>query len=248
MNDTIELLQSHFSQRSFSDQPVDEAILTEIVKSAQAAPTSINGQQISLVVVRDPARRARIAELAGGQAWIAKAPVFICLVADLSKTQLGMELAGEEQVVQDTAEAVLVTSVDAGITLATLSTAARSFGLGSVSIGGIRRSPAEMIELLELPHLTFPLVGLSVGHPEGVTPVKPRLPLETYWHNERYSLNGDEMRAAIKRYNETLLEHWRTTGRTDGDSWSVSISGYYRRNYFPKVKDALARQGFTFTR
>ena len=60
-NETLRLLQTHRSDRSFLDQPVSEADLAQIVEAAYRAPTSNNGQHISLVVVRDAARRAKMA-------------------------------------------------------------------------------------------------------------------------------------------------------------------------------------------
>jgi len=94
MNKTVRLLQAHHSSRSYKSDAVPAEILDAIIESAHRAPTSINSQQISLVVVRDAASRARIAEIAGGQPWIAQAPVFIAVVADFYKTGLAVEKAG----------------------------------------------------------------------------------------------------------------------------------------------------------
>ena len=66
-NPTLELLDSHRSDRSFLDKPVDEAILAQIVEAAHRGPTSINAQHISLVVVRDPVLVGRRVELAGAR-------------------------------------------------------------------------------------------------------------------------------------------------------------------------------------
>jgi FMN reductase [NAD(P)H] len=79
---------------------ITEDILEAIVESARRAPTSTNSHEISLVVVRNADSRARIAEIAGGQLWIAQAPVFIAVVVDLYKTGLGVEKAGGVQVFQ----------------------------------------------------------------------------------------------------------------------------------------------------
>ena len=48
--------------------------------------------------------------------------------------------------------------------MATLMTAARAFGLGVVPIGGIRRDPQAMIDLLRLPPNTFPVDGVVLGY------------------------------------------------------------------------------------
>src|SRR5512146_1445866 len=164
MNETLRVQQSHRSIRSYKPDPVSDEMLDQIIAAAHRAPTSMNAQEISLVVVRDAERRARIAELAGGQAWVEQAPVFIAIIIDFHKTDLGVRKAGKTQIIHESMEGFGVAAVDAGIVLGTLITSAESLGLGVVPIGGIRRNPQGMIDLLELPPLTFPLVGLCIGH------------------------------------------------------------------------------------
>ena len=164
MNPTLDLLHKHHSDRSFTDEAIAEQDLAAIVEAAYRAPTSINGQQVSVVVVRDAAKRARIAEIAGGQPWIAKAPVFITVLIDFNKTRVGVEAAGAQQIIHESVEGFAVGAVDAGIALGSLMVAARSLGLGIVPIGGFRRDPQAVIDLLELPPLTFPIAGVAIGH------------------------------------------------------------------------------------
>ncbi len=241
MNDTLELLQSHHSTRSYTDQAVTDAMLDEIIHAAWRGPTSMNAQEISLVVVRDTARRARIVEIAGGQPWIAQAPVFITLVIDFNKTRIGVEKAGQTQIIQESMEGFGVAAVDAGITLSNLMTAARSLGLGIVPIGGIRRHPQAMIDLLELPPLTFPLVGLCIGHVAIDVPQKPRMDIQTFRHDERYNASG--YTAAIDAYDETIMEYWEQLGRSDGLTWSQNLGNIINRVYFPEVRPVAAKQG-----
>ncbi len=241
MNDTLKLLQSHHSIRSFTDQAVSDEMLDQIVRSAWRGPTSMNGQEISLVVVRDAAKRARIAEYAGGQAWVAQAPVFITVVIDFAKTAIGVEKAGQTQLIHESMEGFGVAAVDAGITLANLMTAARSLGLGVVPIGGIRRNPQAMIDLLGLSALTFPLVGLCIGHIANDVPQKPRLDIRTFRHDECYDASGYV--SAIDRYDETLLDYWQQLGRSDGLSWSSTLGNAYQKVYFPEVRPVAIRQG-----
>ena len=134
MNETVRLLQAHHSSRSYKTDPIPAEILEAIIECAHRAPTSTNSQEVSLVVVRNPAKRARIAEIAGGQPWIAEAPVFIAVIVDFYKTGLGVEKAGAEQVFQRSLEGILAAVSDAGIAMATLMTATRAFGLGVVPI------------------------------------------------------------------------------------------------------------------
>lgn len=242
MNEMTQLLKSHRSERSYLDKAVPDNVLDDIIEAAWRAPTSVNSQQVSLVVVRDAATRARIAELAGGQTWIAQAPVFITLLLDMYKSQQGITAEGKKQLAQESVESLISGSTDVGIALGALMTAARSHGLGIVPIGGIRRDPQAMIELLRLPELTFPVVGLVLGYVDKPAAQKPRMALSGFRHEERYDTSV--LPGAIAAYNRVLTAHWQQTGREDGDNWGNNTASYYQHIYFPKVQPAILNQGF----
>jgi FMN reductase [NAD(P)H] len=242
MNETIRLLQAHHSSRSYKSDPIPEEILEVIIESAHRAPTSTNSQEVSLVVVRDADSRARIAEIAGGQPWIAQAPVFIAVVVDLYKTGLGVKKAGAEQVFQRSLEGILAAVSDAGIAMATLMTAARAFGLGVVPIGGIRRDPQAMIHLLGLPPNTFPVDGVVLGYAAEESPQKPRMSIESFRHDEKY--HPEALKPAIDAYDQTLEEYWQKIGRADGLSWSANMARHYG-TFSRLIKSIAEKQGFT---
>lgn len=239
-------MTSHRSVRSFTDAPIHQDDLNAIIEAAHLSPTSINGQQVSLIVVRDPEKKKAIAKIAGGQPWIEKAPVFLAFVMDFYKTGLAVEKTGQKQVIHESVEAMIVGGVDVGIALGRAMATAQSLGLGIVPIGGIRNDPQAMIELLDLPPLTFPLAGMCIGHIDKNADLKPRLPLASFKHEERY--HKAELKEMIDAYDETLIDHWKKTGRSDGTSWSSSIAGPYSKVYFPKVKPVAEKQGFLNTK
>lgn len=241
MNDTLRIQQSHRSIRSYKPDPLSDAMLDQIIAAAHRAPTSMNAQDISLIVVRDAEKRARIAELSGGQAWIAQAPVLIVIAIDFHKTDLGVRKAGQAQIIHESMEGFGVAAVDAGIALGTMITAAESLGLGIVPIGSIRRNPQAMIDLLELPPYTFPLVGLCIGHIKDDVPPKPRMDIKTFRHDERYDASGYP--AAIDAYDAELMDYWKQIGRSDGVAWSSNLGNFYKQVYFPQVKPVAAMQG-----
>lgn len=246
MSEAVGVMLAHRSTRKYTDQPVSDAMLDQIIEAAYRAPTSVNGQQVSLVVSRDPQQRARIAQIAGGQPWIAQAPVFITVLVDYYKTHVGLEKAGETQIIQETVEGLLVGALDAGIALGNLMVAARALGLGIVPIGGIRRDPQAMIDLLGLPRLTFPIAGVCIGHPAHVPVQKPRLAPGSFRHAETY--DSAAIAPAIDAYDQEIMDYWAQIGRTDGLPWSENTASYYARVYFDHVRDVAERQGFTATR
>ena len=241
MNETLRIQQSHRSIRSFKADPVSDAMLGQIIAAAHRAPTSMNAQEISLIVVCDAERRARIAELCGGQPWVAQAPVFITIVIDFHKTDLGVRKAGQTQIIHESMEGFGVAATDAGIVLGTLIPAAESLGLGIVPIGSIRRNPQGMVDLLGLPPLTFPLVGLCIGHIKDDMPLKPRMDIRAFRHNERYDASC--YTTAIDAYDTAIMDYWKQIGRSDGVTWSSNLGNSYRQVYFPQFKPVAAMQG-----
>ncbi|MBC2855222.1 MAG: NADPH-dependent oxidoreductase [Cetobacterium sp.] len=242
MNEVINVLENHRSIRSYLEKDIPKDIILEILTSAQDAPNSINGQQTSVIVIRDKDTKRKLAELAGGQPWIEKAPVFLIFVMDFYKTEVAVKKAGKVQIIEESAEGLLAGAVDAGILLGTTVAAAESLGLGTVCIGGIRNSPEEIIKLLNLPKKTFPLVGLALGYPADNSRKKPRLPLDTFIHEEKY--NPEKIVEEIDGYDKLMDKYLIEIGREQEKNWSDFVSQYYSKVYFPKVYPILKEQGF----
>lgn len=243
MNNTIETIKNHRSIRQYLDKDIPNEIVDEIVKAAQAMPNSINGQQTSVIVVRDKAKREKLAELVGNQPYVAKAPVFLIFVMDFYRTHLAGEKTGFTQVIHESVEGIGAGSVDVGIALGASVIAAESLGLGTVPIGGIRKNPEEVIELLGLPKYTFPLVGLVVGYPENESHKKPRVPFDTFRHDEKYDIEAVEN--SINPYDEEMSVYLKDIGRSEQEvNWSTTTSRIYQSIYYPKVKPVMEEQGF----
>ncbi len=244
MNSTIESILNHRSIRSYSDQEINQAHLDLILECAQAAPSSINGQQMSVIVIRDKETKAKISELAGGQAWIKQAPVFLLFVADFYRAKLAADKAGESLVIAGNMEGTLVGSIDVGLAMGNTIAAAESLGLGTVCIGGIRKSPQEMIDLLGLPDYVYPMVGLCVGHidQDNVPAKKPRFPKEAVLHTETYNTNIQDI---INTYDQTIYSYMSERGEgQDPHDWSHFIAHVYKNVYFPEVSTTLKKQKF----
>ncbi len=244
MNEVLNTLTDHRSIRSYTDEAVSDAQIDQIIQAVQSAPTSINGQQVTVITVQDKERKKKISELAGGQPWIDQAPVFLLFCADFNRAKIALEeLNNIELKVTDGLESVLVGAVDAGIALGTATAAAESLGLGTVPIGAVRGKPDELIELLELPKYVFPVSGLVIGHPADRSAKKPRLPQAAVHHKETYQ--AEQLKPLIEAYDEQMSEYMkqRTNGK-ETRNWSQGIAAYYQRLYYPHIREMLEKQGF----
>lgn len=242
MNKVIDTMKNHRSIRNYIDKDISEEIINELVNVAQAAPNSINGQQTSLLVIKDKATKEKLAELTGGQSWIAAAPVFFIFIADFYKIKAASEITGLPMKITESVESIMVASVDAGLSAQNLMTAAESLGLGIVPIGGIRKNPDEVIKLLGLPTYTFPILGVAAGYPSNNSKMKPRMPKVLYRHNEKY--NGENMKEAIVEYDKEMAYYLKEIGRPQEINWSSNTMNIYQYVYYPKVYPVLKEQGF----
>lgn len=242
MSQVYELISNHVSIRKYKNEEVREKDLDKILKSTQFAPSSINGQQWSVIVIKDEETRKKIATLAGGQKWLAEAPVFLVFVADYYRTALALKKENKEFRNIESIEATMVASVDVGIAFSNAMNVAESMGYGIVPIGAIRKEPMEIIELLELPKYVYPILGMCIGIPDESPMKKPRLPEEAVIHKEKYNKDLENL---INQYDSTIEEYMnvRTQGE-DVKTWSQGISSIYDKIYFPKVYPTLKQQGF----
>ncbi|MGD8625011.1 MAG: NADPH-dependent oxidoreductase [Anaerolineae bacterium] len=207
---TIEQIYGHYSVRSYTPDPVPAHLVEAVVAAGQRASTSSNLQTYSAVAVADPERRRRLAELCGDQDQIRQAPVFVAWCADLSRLDRVCRRRGYQQVTEYV-EDFLVAAVDAALAMQNAALAAESLGLGICYIGAIRNHPQDVIDLLEMPRLVFPISGMTLGWPVAEPFIRPRLPLEAILHWETYDPAGEER--ALADYDRAMIETGIYRGR-----------------------------------
>jgi FMN reductase (NADPH) len=249
-NPTLDLIHRHASQRRYKPDAVPAALIEAVVAAAQCSSTSSNLQTYSVIAVTNAAKRERLATLCADQSFILEAPVFLAWVADLARLDRVCELRGCTQVTEHV-ESFLVAAVDCAIAAQTAALAAESLGLGICYVGSIRNNPQEVIDLLELPRHTFPIVGMSLGWPAKEAHTKPRLPLSAILHRETYQTNQD---AALLEYDQSMAATGIYAGRqvpATGKSENMADYGWLehsaRRAARPVragMRAVLEKQGF----
>lgn len=247
MNETIKQLLNRRSVRSFTKESVKKEDLELIFKAAQRCPTSINAQQISLVYTQNKEMIKEIAKLCGGQKQVETADVFVTFVIDFNRTNHAIESLGKEQVIQKSAEGIVVGSIDAGIMLSSLQNAAESLGYGTTAIGAVRINPDEFIKLLSLPKNTYPLVGSTIGVPTDsakIAPLKPRVPFDSFAFENRY--DDKKVKQGVEQY-EKDMKQFRDANKMDYlTSYKEQTANFYGKFYMREVKKTFEKQGFKF--
>ncbi|MBD1843439.1 NADPH-dependent oxidoreductase [Cyanobacteria bacterium FACHB-63] len=223
-NRTLSDLLSHRSIRSYLSKPLPAGTLELLVAAAQSASTSSNLQTWSVVAVEDQARKERLSQLAGGQAHIRQAPLFLVWLADLARLTHIAESRGLPHEGLNYLEMFLMAAIDASLAAQNAAIAAESLGLGTVYIGGMRNQPEEVAAELGLPQQVFAVFGLCVGYPDPEKPaaIKPRLPQAAVLHREQYSLEAQN--DAIAQYDQTMSNFYTEQQMNIPGNWSQHSS------------------------
>lgn len=247
---TIDLMHRHASVRKFKADPVPADLVEAIIAAAQRASTSSNLQVVSVVAATEVAKRARLSEICG-QEHVAKAPVVLVWCADLRRLDRACALRGYTQVT-DYVENFLMCLLDVGIAAQNGVVAAESLGLGICYLGSIRNNTQAVIDLLGLPRLVFPVVGMAVGWSAAPPAVRPRLPVSAVLHWNAYDPQPRD--AALYEYDRAMIATGIYEGRqvpVPGKSGEVEEYGWLEHSARrvaqaarTDLRDVLTRQGF----
>lgn len=243
----LETMLSHRSVRGFLPSQVPEETLRLVLAAASSAPTSSNLQTWSVVVVQDPARKARLARLAAGQKFIEQSPTLLIWLADLARLEA---LAAERQQSVDGInylELLFVAIIDAALAAQNAVVALESLGLGSVYVGAMRNHPLEVAAELGLPKRVFPVFGLSIGFPDPAvaTGIKPRLAQPAVVHREQYSAAAQP--ATIAEY-DSRMSAFQAEQKMGAEIWTQKVISRVRNAQSlagrDKMRAVLAELGF----
>ena len=162
---TLRTQLNHRTIRDFDGRPLGEELTATLVKAALHAATSQGMQYASIIRVQDPARRQAIAEVCT-QAYVAQAPELWIFVADTRRARRVCQEQGGEGAGARSYDAFNAAVADCMIAAQNTVVAAESHGLGTTYLGSILNDAERICQVLELPELTFPVIGLIMGYPD----------------------------------------------------------------------------------
>lgn len=225
-NEIIESMLRHHSVRSYSHKPVDDDTLDAVIAAAQSPSTWQNGNNWSLVVVRDEATRKALMDFTGRNPFIMDAPVFLVWCADMSRTAAAAQMHESDFLGPQYLDTILVPTVDATLAAQSAVVAAESLGLGICFVGGIRGRMADVCKLLNLPKYCFPVTGMALGWPaeDDKAGVKPRIPRSGQVFLDRY----DEAASvnSLSEMDQNTLAYWESQGE-ERVSWTERAAQYW---------------------
>lgn len=85
--------------------------------------------------------------------------------------------------------------------------AAESVGLGTCFLGSVLNDSKAVIELFELPKLTFPVVAIMFGYPDQQPQRKPRMSMDLRMFEDKYRI-FDSYLDALKDHDEQMTQYY----------------------------------------
>ena len=242
MNTTINLLKNHRSTRNFvKEYEMPKEHLEEILLATKQAPSWMNGQAYSVIVVTNQKIKDKLFSFTTRNPHIVTSSVFFIFLADFTKQKLATEIEDKPFFIENNEAAFINTTTDTVLAMQNTAIAAESIGYGTVFCGGIRDIAEEVIEIFDLPKYTYPICGLSIGKVDDNIPVerlKPRFPLNVNIGINEYPKATKE---DILEYNKTLEEFAEVR---ETKLWSVKFADVYSVDLKPTTKEILKKQGF----
>ncbi|EFA22060.1 nitroreductase family protein [Bifidobacterium gallicum] len=252
-NQTVDALLNRCSIRAFEPDEIDDDTIATLELCAQHAPSSMYLNDWSAIRITDPEKRRKLAEI-GRQSYIGTAPLLYIFVIDEHRNA---QIAQRMGVDVESGEFTLNTSYrftqaqnDATLALQAMATAAESLGLGSVVLGTVLGDIDAVIDLLELPQFTYPVLGLALGKPAQQPEVKPRMPREVQFMENSYF--GDELttRTRMEAFDAEVHTYYdlRNDGRPE-ETFSKQIAKKaVAQGVLQSGLDHAKRQGFRLDR
>lgn len=168
MEPAIQTILSRRSMRKFTDDPVSQEALDQLLQAAMSAPSAVNSQPWEFVVVTDPDRLAKLRVILPFGKFHAPAVIIVCGSPRKAKNPSGLMFW-----VQDCSAAT-----------ENILLAASALNLGSCWVG---IHPIPLIGKLvknafKLPLGVIPLCAIYIGHPQFIKEPKSKYdPHRIHW-------------------------------------------------------------------
>ncbi|MBO7324735.1 MAG: nitroreductase family protein, partial [Bacteroidales bacterium] len=181
----LEFMKNRATLRQYSEKPVSEELLNELLEIACRASNTGNMQLYSIVVTRDAAGKQALAPAHFNQPQVTNAPVVLTFCADLNRYTKWC-LQRDAHPGFDNIQSLAYAAIDAVIASQAFCTAAEANGLGICYLGTTTYNADKIIDVLQLPSLVMPIVTISLGYPAAEPSPCERLPLAAILHQEHY--------------------------------------------------------------
>lgn len=205
-NEMIKRQLDHRTIREFTDEEIPKEVFEQLIEVARRTATANGMQASSIIRVTDREIKKEISEVCK-QEYVARASeLLIFLVDQYRNSQIAREkgFTGDSNRDMDN---FFSSFTDACITAQNIVNAAESLGLGTVYLGSILNDSEKICQILQLPQLTFPVIGLGIGYPNQSPQLKPRMDMKYRVFENKYE-TFDNYLEELKDYDEEMTTYY----------------------------------------
>lgn len=149
--DFEKLIQNRYSCRHYSDQIIEDSVLTKVLEAARLAPTAANRQPFQIIIIQTKGQSAELLKIYPKD-WFVQPPLILCVCSE-------PEIGWRRKKYDNESYAV----VDAAIVVDHITLQAADLGLGTCWIGDF--DPQAAREFLRLPDEVDPVAFTPLGYP-----------------------------------------------------------------------------------
>lgn len=228
-NSTIDAQLNHRSIRKFKPETLTNEQLETLYHVFQHTSTSMFMQNASLLHITDEKKKKQLQEACNQKYVGAEGDLFIFIV-DLYRNQQIRKQLGTDDGRVHTTDIFFQAMEDTVLAFQNVANAVESMGLGYVPLGTINDHPKRLLEILDLPKLTFAVLGMQVGVPGQEPQLKPRLPIAFTCFENEYKKDFDVKDLA--EYDQVVTTYYdlRDANRRI-DSFTKQITGAKLNNH-----------------
>jgi len=161
--DFKELIRNRYSVRAYKPDPLEKAVLEEILGAGRLAPTASNRQPFRILVIPTEGKKEELRRIYHRE-WFSQAPLV-----------LGVCGVAKEAWVRQ-ADGMSYLYVDAAIVMDHIILAAANLGIGTCWVANFNLQAAR--ELLRLPEEVTPIAFTPLGYADDKPKEKTRRPLQ----------------------------------------------------------------------
>lgn len=246
MNYTIKKQLNHRTIRAWKDKGIEGDIFNTLLDVANRTASSVGMQSYSIIRVTDPVKRERISKVCN-QAYVKDVPELLIFIVDVYRNSQIAKEQGHSSPNKNNMDKFFQGFTDGAIACQNVVNAAESFDLGTVYFGSILNDTKEIINILDLPRLTFPIIGLGIGYPDQEPQLKPRMDIRLKVFENSYRVQ-DNYLEAIKEYDKQMKTYYDLRNATKPlDEFSKQVVAFLDGDNPNRsgMLDIVKEQGFT---
>ncbi|MGB9679379.1 MAG: nitroreductase family protein [Minisyncoccia bacterium] len=191
--DPIEKLKNRKSCRSFSDIPIKDEDLEDILEVGIAAASGGNTQPYSIIKIKNKVTKKSLKEILG-QNFIETADTVLIFILDFYKQRKWCNINKAPFERHKSFLEFIISLEDLMASAQSIESACTLKDIGCVYLGTPNLRYEELKDLLSLPDLTIPVLGMCLGYPKYEGKLNKKLPKSSIIFDEKYKiLNNEEI-------------------------------------------------------